>query len=148
MREQEPPALTPRPPADAGDEDAEGLNWELTSLLSALPIQYSYSDSAPDLSPRAAPIVTLPAGAAGPGLPGKETCCCMCCCMLLYVLLYVFEIPFDCSSIWISYLSAGKYFHTLHNKGMHVVLESKLSPSCRPIVPKRGLILCNAFLCK
>ena len=73
MREQEPPALALRPPADAGDEDAEGLNWELTSLLSALPIQYSYSDSAPDLSPCAAPIVTLPAGDAGPGPPGKET---------------------------------------------------------------------------
>lgn len=131
MREQEPPALAPRPPADAGDEDAEGLNWELTSLLSALPIQYSYSDSAPDLSPRAAPIVTLPAGAAGPDLPGKET--------------LLFETSFDCSSIWISYMSAEKYSRTLHDKGMHVVLESKPSPSCRPIVPKRGLMLAIAF---
>ncbi|KAK9842363.1 hypothetical protein WJX81_008610 [Elliptochloris bilobata] len=47
VREQEPPALALPPPAEMGDENAEGLNWELTSMLSALPIQYSYSDSEP-----------------------------------------------------------------------------------------------------
>ena len=64
MREQQPPALAPPPPLQPGVEDAEGLNWEMTSMLSALPIQYSYSDSAPDLHPsqglaRPAPATAL-----------------------------------------------------------------------------------------
>jgi len=65
VREQTPPELVPPPP---GTDDAEDLNWEFTSMLSALPIQYSYSDSAPDLLPgsgagRAAAEDGAPAGA-------------------------------------------------------------------------------------
>lgn len=71
MREQPPPALAPPPPPQPGDEDAEGLNWEMTSMLSALPLQYSYSDSAPDLHPSQGPA--CPAAAPGPALaePGQ-----------------------------------------------------------------------------
>ena len=73
MREQQPPALVPPPPPQPGDEDAEGLNWEMTSMLSALPLQYSYSDSAPDLHPSQGPA--CPASAPAPALaePGQPT---------------------------------------------------------------------------
>jgi len=72
VREQTPPELVPPPP---GNDDAEDLNWEFTSMLSALPIQYSYSDSAPDLLPsngagRAAAEDGAPAG-AGPAHDGE-----------------------------------------------------------------------------
>ena len=73
MREQQPPALAPPPPPQPGDEDAEGLNWEMTSMLSALPLQYSYSDSAPDLLPSQG--TACPASAPAPALaePGQPT---------------------------------------------------------------------------